>query len=119
MKRLEKSMLAIVSLGFALSSATALASGSGGTGTPANRQESGDVQSVDLTKGSVTLLARGESFGVSSSTEIIKDCAPARLSDIRPGDHVEATFISDDPTNAYHLYVSSPGFRVDRSPASC
>jgi len=77
-----------------------------GGGYPLEVRGSGRVESVDLSKGTITLSDR-EKVVVSKNAYITKDEDPAFLSDIKPGDELKASFTNGVPDGAARVEVKT------------
>jgi Cu/Ag efflux protein CusF len=106
MKRIEWSALAALAVVFLLFGGKAQAQSS--SGFPLVEKDAGKVQSVDVDRGTIT-LTNGERFAVATrGGYITKDDDPARLSDIKPGDELKASFTDEVIGGAARVEVSSP-----------
>ncbi len=105
MKRIGSAVLAaaIGSLGLA---GNAWAEGSTASGTPLDRWQEGQVQSVDTAAGRIT-FGTGQAAETNPHTLVVKDGQPASLSDIQPGDDVRAAFLPNDPFHPARIEVTS------------
>ncbi len=77
------------------------------SGTPVNRVVEGQVTSVDPKEETVTVKGEREVLKMGFNTYITRDGEPVKLPEIKAGDEVRASFISDDSTHVFRLEARS------------